>query len=150
MAPSALPPEPGWVRDGDPRFPGHRQHLSGGRVHQHGAGDIDRGDRLVAPGVTTDERGSASISPDVALDGGHPGTSQLAVLASPTSIPTLGPAGLAEHGIDDAIDRMAAHVRDGTSGQSLRVGVGDTDRPDLSDRLAAALARSDGIVELTR
>ena len=36
------------------------------------------------------------------------------------------------------------------SGQSLRVGVGDADRPDLGDRLAAALAGAVGVVELTR
>gem|GEM_PF-2062262 len=48
--------------------------------------------------------------------------------------------------LGDAIDRMAAHVRDAASGQWLRVGVGHADRPDLGDRLASALAGSDGAV----
>lgn len=89
--------------------------------------------------------------PELARRGGRLGPT---AVASPTSILTLGPAGLAEHGtatgIDDAIDRMATQVRDAASGQLLRVGVGDADRPDLGDRLAATLAGSDGIVELTR
>jgi len=89
--------------------------------------------------------------PELARRGGRLGSTHV---ASPTAILALGPAGLAEHAtaadIDDAIDRMAAHVRDAASVQSMRVGVGDADRPDLGDRLAAALAGSDGIVELTR
>lgn len=93
---------------------------------------------------------AASATPELARRGGRLGSTDV---ASPTAIPTMGPAGLAEHttetDIDDAIDRMAAHVRDAASGQSLRVGVGDADRPDLGDRLAAALAGSDGIVDLT-
>ena len=89
--------------------------------------------------------------PELARRGGRLGSTEV---ASPTAILTLGPTGLAEHAtatdIDDAVDRMASHVREAASGQSLRLGVGDADRPDLGDRLAAALARSDGIVELTR
>jgi len=89
--------------------------------------------------------------PELARRGGRLGSTEV---ASPTAILTLGPSGLAEHAtatdVGDAIDRMAAHVRDAGSGQALRVGVGDADRPDLGDRLAAALADSDGIVELTR
>lgn len=89
--------------------------------------------------------------PELARRGGRLGTTEV---ASPTAILTLGPGGLAEHAtaadLDDAIDRMAAHVRTAASGQSLRVGVGDADRPDLGDRLAAALAGTSGVVELTR
>lgn len=89
--------------------------------------------------------------PELARRGGRLGSTDV---ASPTAILTLGPAGLGEHAtatdLDDAIERMAEHVRAGASGQSLRVGVGDADRSDLGDRLAAALAAADGIVELTR
>ena len=89
--------------------------------------------------------------PELARRGGRLGSAEV---ASPTAILTLGPAGLAEHAtatdLDDAIERMAEHVRRAASGQSLRVGVGDADRPDLGDRLATALAGSGGIVELTR
>jgi DegV family protein with EDD domain len=89
--------------------------------------------------------------PELARRGGRLGTT---AVSSPTSILTLGPTGLAEHGtatdIDDAIDRMVTHVRTAAAGQSLRVGVGDADRPDLGEQLAAALAGSDGIVEIIR
>jgi DegV family protein with EDD domain len=89
--------------------------------------------------------------PELARRGGRLGTTEV---ASPTAILTLGPGGLVELAtaadLDDAIERMAAHVREAASGQSLRVGVGDADRPDLGDRLAAALAGASGVVELTR
>lgn len=89
--------------------------------------------------------------PELARRGGRLGTTEV---ASPTTILTLGPAGLAEHGtapdVGDAIERMAVHVRAVAAAQPLRVGVGHADRPDLGDRLAAALAGADGIVELTR
>lgn len=89
--------------------------------------------------------------PELARRGGRLGTTEV---ASPTAILSLGPGGLAEHAtasdVDDAIERMAAHVCEAASGQSLRVGVGDADRPDLGDRLAAALTGASGVVELTR
>ena len=50
--------------------------------------------------------------PELARRGGRLGTTEV---ASPTAILTLGPGGLAEHAtaadLDDAIERMAAHVR---------------------------------------
>lgn len=66
----------------------------------------------------------------------------------------LGPTGLAEHSkatsIDDALARMAHHIHTIAATQPIRVGVGDADRPDLGDQLAAALAGHPGIVEITR
>lgn len=89
--------------------------------------------------------------PELARRGGRLGATDI---ASATAILTLGPAGLADHGtaddVDDAIDRMATHLREAASRQPLRVGIGDADRPDLGDQLATALAGADGIVELTR
>ena len=67
---------------------------------------------------------------------------------------TLGPAGLAEHShaddLDDALARMAAHVRGRAAGATLRVGVGDADRPDLGDRLAHLIGGAPGVAELVR
>lgn len=89
--------------------------------------------------------------PELARRGGRLGTTEL---ASPTAILTLGPGGLAEHAvaadIDDALARMADHIRQAAAGQPVRVGVGDADRPDLGDRLATALVGTSGVVELTR
>lgn len=89
--------------------------------------------------------------PELARRGGRLGSTEV---ASPSAILTLGPRGLAEHAtaadLDDAIERMATHVRASAAGQSLRVGVGDADRPDLGDRLADALAGASDVVELTR
>ncbi len=89
--------------------------------------------------------------PELARRGGRLGSTPV---PTPTTMLTLGPGGLAEHGtatdLDDAIDRMAAHVRTVAIVQPLRVGVGDADRPDLGARLASALVGSDGIDELTR
>lgn len=89
--------------------------------------------------------------PELARRGGRLGAT---AVPTPTTMLTLGPGGLAEHGtatdLDDAIDRMAAHVRAAAIVQPLRVGVGDADRPDLGARLASALAGSEGIDELTR
>ncbi len=71
-----------------------------------------------------------------------------------TTILTLGPAGLAEHGdarsIDDALEQMAAHVRSAAHGRPLRVGVGDADRPDLGAQLTSRLEGVEGIAELIR
>jgi DegV family protein with EDD domain len=89
--------------------------------------------------------------PELARRSGRLGSTPV---VSPTALLTLGPAGLAEAGtgsdIDDAIRRMAAHVRAVASTQTLRVGVGDADRPDLGDELVAALDGAVGVAELTR
>jgi len=76
-------------------------------------------------------------------------------ISESTTILTLGPTGLGEHAtatdIDDAIARMAAHVRRvALTGRPLRVGVGDADRPGLGAELTAALEGAEGIAELTR
>lgn len=71
-----------------------------------------------------------------------------------TTLLTLGPSGLAEHatasGLDDAIARMAEHVRQEADEQPLRVGVGDADRPGVGDELAAVIDGVPGVIELTR
>lgn len=71
-----------------------------------------------------------------------------------TTVLGLGPGGLTELGeatdTDDAIQRMAEHVRRAAEGHLLRVGVGDAARPDLGARLAGALTDTEGIVELIR
>ncbi|MBA3908159.1 MAG: DegV family protein, partial [Pseudonocardiales bacterium] len=89
--------------------------------------------------------------PALALRGGRLGA---VAVPNPATILTLGPSGLAEQGaasdIDDAIARMAAHVRQVCDGRPFRVGVGDADRPDLGDQLADALDGTPGMTELTR
>lgn len=71
-----------------------------------------------------------------------------------TTLLTLGPAGLAEHGeasdLDDAIEQMAAHVDAVAGRHPVRVGVGDADRPDFGDRLAARIGNSSGVAEVVR
>lgn len=71
-----------------------------------------------------------------------------------TTLLTLGPGGLAEHGtaagLADALARMAEHVRRRAMDTVLRVGVGDADRTGAGDRLAGLLEGAPGIAELTR
>ncbi len=90
--------------------------------------------------------------PELALRSGRLG--DLSV-PRPTTILTLGPTGLAEHGtaehLSDALARMADHVRAAAAGGAeLVVGVGDAGRPELGDRLAEALHGAPGVAELVR
>jgi DegV family protein with EDD domain len=90
--------------------------------------------------------------PELARRGGRLGTSM--PVPEPTTMLTLGPGGLAEHGtaadLDEAIGEMAAHVRRQAMRQRLRVGVGDAARPELGDRLASAIKGSAGVAEVSR
>jgi len=71
-----------------------------------------------------------------------------------TTLLTLGPGGLAEHGtasgLADALDRMAEHLRTLAGATSLRVGVGDADRPGAGDHLASLVEGAPGVAEITR
>ncbi len=90
--------------------------------------------------------------PELARRGGRLGTA--VAVPEPTTILTLGPNGLADHGtaadLDDALARMAAHINQIGLAETLRIGVGDADCPELGDRLAKLIEGSPGIAELTR
>lgn len=91
-------------------------------------------------------------APELARRGGRFGDA--APEDGTTTILGLGPGGFvdlgATTGIDDAISQMADHVRSAATGRSLRVGVGDADRPDLGTRLSDALGGVTGVDELVR
>lgn len=90
--------------------------------------------------------------PDLARRGGRFTT--VAGELTSASILELGPGGLSEltsvDDVDAALDAMAAHVGARAASTSLRVGVGDADRPELGARLADRLAGTAGIAELVR
>jgi DegV family protein with EDD domain len=90
--------------------------------------------------------------PELARRGGRLGTA--VAVPEPTTILTLGPSGLADHGtaidLDDALARMAAHINEIGVAEPLRIGVGDADCPELGDRLANLIEGCAGVVELTR
>ena len=89
-------------------------------------------------------------APQLALRSGRLG----GTIPEPTTILGLGPDGLVDHGtavdIDDALSLMTERIRAAALGRSLRVGVGDADRTDLGDRLAALVEGATGIDELIR
>jgi DegV family protein with EDD domain len=90
--------------------------------------------------------------PELAFRGGRLGTAVAA--PEPTTILSLGPSGLTDHGtaadLDDALACMAAHINEIAVAQPLRIGVGDADCPELGDRLADLIEGSPGVEEFTR
>jgi hypothetical protein len=68
-----------------------------------------------------------------------------------TTILSLGPSGLADHGtaadLDDALTCMAAHINKIAIVQPLRIGVGNADCPGLGDCLADLIEGSPGVEE---
>lgn len=91
-------------------------------------------------------------APELARRGGRFGDA--APEDGTTTILGLGPGGFVDLGattdVDEAIAQMADHVRCAATGRSLRVGVGDADRPDLGTRLSDALGGVSGVDELVR
>ncbi len=117
------------------------------------AGGADAGGVAAAARAAAREVDSVFIvgAPDLAQQGGRLGDT---VARPELTILGLGPDGLRDLGsagdLDDAIARMASLVAEAAQGRTLRVGVGDADRPELGERLAAAIDGSSGVAELIR
>ncbi len=90
--------------------------------------------------------------PQLALDGGR--FTAVAGELSPTSVLELGPGGLSELSrvtdVDAALDVMVAHVAELAAHGTLRVAVGDADRPVLAALLVERLRTVTQINEIIR